>query len=122
MRPAKLGVRRWTNFRRLILQRDGYRCRYQFPGCTETATEVDHFVDRIAGGPVYDEDNCYSVCRPCHKEKDRKQRRGETISKPGFFRTESPRRRDLSEIHTPKNEAGPFISGPYSREPADSGA
>ena len=118
VKPARLGVWRWSQFRKKILARDMYRCRYAFPGCTETAQEVDHFIDRLAGGPVYDPDNCYSVCRACHKEKDRMQRRGQRITRPGFFRTESPRRRDLARIHTPKNEAGPLLSGRYSLEAA----
>ena len=115
---SKLGVRRWTEFRLRILERDMYRCRYAFEGCTRTATEVDHLIDRQLGGPVYDEGNCFSVCGSCHKEKDRKRRRGERI--PVFLARNAPETRLVSRLHTPKNEAGPLLVGDYRRNPVES--
>lgn len=79
MKQPKLGTRRWTEFRKTILARDMYRCRYAFEGCTRVATEVDHLIDRALGGPVYDEGNCFSVCESCHDEKGRRRNRGEAI-------------------------------------------
>ena len=115
---SKLGVRRWTEFRRRILERDMYRCRYAYEGCTRDATEVDHLIDRQYGGPVYDEANCFSVCASCHKEKDRRRRRGERI---GVFLAGSAREtRPISDLHTPKiggSESGPLLRGDYRREP-----
>lgn len=63
----------WRRVRALILRRDGYRCR-----CAECAavgrvlpaTEVDHRLNRAAGG-TDDPANLYAINADCHKRKTR---------------------------------------------------
>jgi 5-methylcytosine-specific restriction endonuclease McrA len=48
-----------------ILQRDGYRCRIGYDGCTGTATEVDH----IRRGDDHSNVNLQAACSWCHGKK-----------------------------------------------------
>lgn len=68
--------------RQRILQRDNHTCQQQDPGCTITATEVDHIVNLAALGltradAMADEDdnNLRAICTPCHKTKTERERR-----------------------------------------------
>lgn len=79
MTAIPIRSRRWKNKRRRILARDNGRCRYRYPGCGVVATSVDHLVDRIADGAMWDDANLFSVCESCHREKERMQRRGEDV-------------------------------------------
>lgn len=57
----------WAQTRRRILARDRHRC--QWPGCTTTATEVDHIGDRNdhrAG-------NLRALCTPHHTARTQAQ-------------------------------------------------
>ena len=57
-----------------MLERDEYRCMLRLPGCKGVADEVDHVVPRELGGALYDEDNCRSVCTPCHRRRSNTMR------------------------------------------------
>lgn len=62
---AKRLPRDWGAIRTEVLRRDHRLCRLGYPGCTHTATEVDHVI-------ANDDDslsNLQSVCGACHKQK-----------------------------------------------------
>lgn len=48
-----------------ILVRDRHRCQLALPGCTSTATEVDH----RAPGDDHSDQNLQAVCSWCHARK-----------------------------------------------------
>lgn len=56
--------RRWQVVRRLVLVRDGFRCRVAFPHrCAGLATAVDHVVELEDGGAPFDPSNLQAACR-----------------------------------------------------------
>ncbi len=57
----------WYNFatRRQVLHEARYRCQIRGPGCTGTATDVDHIGDR----DDHSDGNLQSACSTCHKAK-----------------------------------------------------
>lgn len=61
---SALSSRERARVRRIVLARDGYRCRLQLAGCTTIATTVDHIVDRGVGGDG--PDNLRAACGPCN--------------------------------------------------------
>jgi 5-methylcytosine-specific restriction protein A len=63
--------RAWREFRVLILERDGYRCRWIVDGvrCVRRASTVDHIVARRDGGADLDPSNCRSLCRQHDNER-----------------------------------------------------
>jgi 5-methylcytosine-specific restriction endonuclease McrA len=67
---------RWRTFRISILERDRWRCTLLLPGCTATATQVDHITPLSRGGDKYDPANCRASCASCN------QRRGNSGSAP----------------------------------------
>lgn len=52
----------WRRVRKLVLERDEYRCRIRGRGCTEVATTVDHIVPLSAGGARLDPANLQAAC------------------------------------------------------------
>lgn len=58
----------WDKLRARILRRDGGACQLGHPGCTGTATEVDHVTPAARGGND-DPSNLQSVCTNCHRIK-----------------------------------------------------
>ena len=115
MKAPTIHSTRWQKFRRGILLRDGGRCRYRYPSCTEVATQVDHLVPRGRGGGLYDESNCYAVCHACHREKERRERAGEEVR---FLGGEAPKTRQSSRIYTAKltrQRRNLALAGDYSR-------
>ena len=59
----------WQRLRKLVLARDGWRCRScGRPG----ALEVDHRVPLRRGGTDHP-DNLQALCRSCHIEKSRRE-------------------------------------------------
>ncbi|MXX71922.1 MAG: HNH endonuclease [Gemmatimonadetes bacterium] len=61
--------RRWDEFRREILDRDGWRCTE----CGRVGRlEVDHIVQLHKGGDQWDPENCRTLCRDCHKARHRR--------------------------------------------------
>src|SRR5687767_3190137 len=119
MKAPKLGTRRWSKRRKEILVRDLGQCRYQYPGCLGTASQVDHYHPRSWGGNWWDGANLYSVCVPCHREKERRMRNGETlalrVTEAGFLEQEAPEMRPVSEI-PPRNTRYLPITADYSRK------
>ena len=57
----------WRRVRRLVLDRDGWRCR----SCGRAGRlQVDHIKPLSAGGEPYDLENLQALCAfPCHRDK-----------------------------------------------------
>ena len=70
-RPSR---RQWAKVRARVLDRDGWQCQK----CGKVGRlEVDHRVPLdIAPDRMYDLDNLQSLCRGCHFDKTRGERRG----------------------------------------------
>ncbi|MEZ6954134.1 MULTISPECIES: HNH endonuclease [unclassified Aeromonas] len=61
----------WRKRRKRILERDKYLCQVCLAlGIVTPATQVDHIVNKEAGG-TDDDDNLQSICDPCHGTKTR---------------------------------------------------
>lgn len=58
----------WPRVRRTILARDNHTCQICLPGCTVTATTVDHIQPVALGGAWYDPDNLRAACTHCNGE------------------------------------------------------
>lgn len=56
----------WRRIRKLVLERDGHRCRIQGPNCTGRADQVDHIVPVDHGGAWFDLDNLRAACKACN--------------------------------------------------------
>lgn len=69
--PNKKGSAAWKALRLRILARDKRRCYM----CLGPANEVDHMIPRSEGGPSHPA-NLRAICRPCHVEKSKAERRG----------------------------------------------
>lgn len=65
----------WRKIRLAVLERDGYRCRIQGPGCRGRATAVDHIVPWRAGGALFDLENLRAACVPCNSGRTSQPRR-----------------------------------------------
>lgn len=60
---------RWRRVRRIVLDRDGWRCRK----CGKAGRlEVDHIVPLEAGGEPFELDNLRALCRDCHIRRHRR--------------------------------------------------
>lgn len=59
----------WAKTRRYVLQRDGYLCRLQYPGCTGRASHVDHVTPRRFGGSDTDLANLRASCPTCNMRR-----------------------------------------------------
>ena len=68
-RPSSAEAQR---FRVGVLQRDGYVCQLQLPGCTHRATEADHVLAWEQGG-TNALANGQAVCSSCHKIKTQQE-------------------------------------------------
>ena len=66
---ARLLTRRWERTRRLVLERDGYVCRLELPGCTGRASHVDHVIPRRFGGSDTDLSNLRASCARCNTRR-----------------------------------------------------
>ena len=62
---AALPSRRWARVRRVVLDRDGWRCR----ACGRYGNEVDHVIPLERGGEPFATENLQALCRTCHIEK-----------------------------------------------------
>ena len=70
-----LNQRRWRQVRRVVLERDNWRCQC---GCGRAGRmEVDHIVPLEQGGAEYDLDNLQILTRSCHIEKTARENRRE---------------------------------------------
>lgn len=68
---AKRSSRPWARQRQRVLIRDDYLCQpCKRAGRVTGATEVDHITPLEEGGSRSD-DNCESICKPCHRAKTR---------------------------------------------------
>ena len=65
-RDARLWTPAYRRLRLAILDRDQGLCQIRGPKCTRYATEVDHIVARIDGGPIDDPTNLRAACRACN--------------------------------------------------------
>ena len=66
--PNRLPTRQWQKLRKTTLHRDNHTCQLNYPGCTTTATEIDHKQNLTTGG-TNQLDNLQAVCTTCHKQK-----------------------------------------------------
>lgn len=62
---------RWRRVRKMVLQRDGYRCMAQLPGCTGTADAVDHIISLEDGGDrnPYSPMALRAICTHCNSAR-----------------------------------------------------
>lgn len=63
----------WRRIRLEILKRDDNRCQIRGPGCTMTATEVDHILPVSMGGEWYEHDNLRASCSRCNNARNAKK-------------------------------------------------
>jgi 5-methylcytosine-specific restriction endonuclease McrA len=56
----------WRKVRRVVFERDGYRCRIGGPGCLVDADQVDHILSWRLGGAVLDPSNLRAACKHCN--------------------------------------------------------
>src|SRR6185436_471781 len=62
---ARAKLTAWQLARRLVLERDGYRCR----ACqSKDSVDVHHLKFRSLGGKDDDPKALVALCRPCHQE------------------------------------------------------
>lgn len=62
----QINQKRWRHIRRLVLQRDQWKCRQ----CERRGRlEVDHIIPIYKGGSKYDFANLQVLCRDCHFAK-----------------------------------------------------
>jgi 5-methylcytosine-specific restriction endonuclease McrA len=62
-------TKRWREVRRMVLERDGYRCQIGSHVCTGEATAVDHIVSWRDGGAPYSLLNLRASCKPCNSSR-----------------------------------------------------
>ena len=75
-RHRLLNRRRWARVRRVVFERDGWRCRR----CgVASRLECDHVVplEWDPGQDPNDPDGCQTLCRPCHIAKTASENRRE---------------------------------------------
>ena len=71
-RVGIVGSRRWARVRRVVLERDGYRCR----ACGKAGRlEVDHIRGLELQGLPWELGNLQTLCRGCHIRKTRRENR-----------------------------------------------
>ena len=63
-------TRAWRTVRQAILERDGYQCKVQLPGCEQHANEVDH-IRRVIDGGTDHPTNLRATCGPCNRARPR---------------------------------------------------
>lgn len=56
-------TRAWRRTRRLVLERDGYRCQLKLEGCTTRATTAHHTKGKAMGD---DPRHLVAACQPCN--------------------------------------------------------
>ncbi len=56
----------WRRVRRVVLEREGYRCRIGGPRCTLDADQVDHIISWRLGGSALDPENLRAACSHCN--------------------------------------------------------
>ncbi len=73
---AKVKVAAAREFRRLVMERDGWECGAKAEGCEGAASDVQHRQKKRAGGTsdpltAFSPVNGAAMCRPCHDRADR---------------------------------------------------
>ena len=73
----------WRKIRLQILDRDGYLCQIKSPGCTGTATQVDHIIPASQNGSWFDPANLRASCANCNNKRiDRTQNEAWRTARP----------------------------------------
>lgn len=72
---------KWTQLRKVILERDRHECQIAGPRCTGTATQVDHIVPHAYGGDS-SMDNLRAACKPCNSAAGARLRTGRFLDTP----------------------------------------
>lgn len=69
----------WRKVRKVVLERDGHRCRLRYSGCLSEASEVHHVVSIAQRGlprrVALDPDECVAACARCHRLETQEQAR-----------------------------------------------
>ena len=66
---------RWKKLR-AIVKEDEPLCRYCLAkGLAVDTKDIDHILSINNGGKAYDRDNLQGLCRPCHLDKSREERK-----------------------------------------------
>ena len=60
------GTAKWTEVRRVVLERDEHRCQSCNGRHRSLRLEVHHVVPVSLGGAEFDADNLLTLCRDCH--------------------------------------------------------
>ena len=68
---AELRTRRYRRWRRAYLARHPLCVRCLARGRTQAATDIDHIVQRAAGGALMRDTNVRPLCRDCHRDRGR---------------------------------------------------
>ena len=61
--------RKHRPFRLAILERDGYVCHWNLPGCKGRADTVDYVLALVDGGTAHDPFNAVAACRSCNSKR-----------------------------------------------------
>ena len=67
---GKGSTTQWRKTRAAILDRDGHTCQLTLPGCTTTATQVDHIIRLSDGGMKYEPVNLRADCKHCNLARE----------------------------------------------------
>lgn len=73
---TRFHAQRWAGVRRVVFERDGYRCT----SCGKAGRlECDHVtrLEREPGQDPYDPNGLQTLCRACHTEKTRRENQRE---------------------------------------------
>lgn len=68
---------RWQQVRRVVMERDEWRCRVQLKGCEAQATDVDHIIPLADGGDRWDLGNLRASCGFCNRSRASRQKHHE---------------------------------------------
>jgi 5-methylcytosine-specific restriction endonuclease McrA len=94
----------WKQVRRQVLHRDHHTCQIREPGCTVTATTVDHTINLAALNisryhpAALDPNNCQAACGHCHTIKTRREAARASAE---FNRARAAARRQRLTLHRP---------------------
>lgn len=74
----QINKKRWRHIRRLVLQRDAWKCRK----CERRGRlEIDHIIPIYQGGSKYDFANLQTLCRDCHFAKSSQEQAAAGLGK-----------------------------------------
>ncbi|MQB00506.1 MAG: hypothetical protein GEU78_09485 [Actinobacteria bacterium] len=60
--------------RKIIFERDGFRCQIRGPHCSRAAADLDHILPRNRGGALCDPENLRASCVSCNRGRRHRRR------------------------------------------------